>query len=483
MTPTSSVPPSGVQEKNRPEPGPPTLQEPGDELEQARWEARVSAAIVDLVTRLQACDQVTTACDLLVDLLHRQFRCHQVAIGLCPPGRKTCRLQSVSDQPLIDHTSDAARAMEAALNEAIVRDALTVYPTTGEAERHGLLAHQQLMPEGSVISSPLRDPSGVVRGAWLFVGDADFAGDSRRRNLLQAMSGPVGSSLEIVRRAERGFLSRMARQTREFMQTRKGLAAVAAVAVAALLLMMPVPHRVKCLCELKPVVRRFLAAPFDGRLEASFVEPGDLVAKNQLLARLDGREIRWELAGATADYNRAAKQRDGRLAAQELGAAKVLAFEMERLQLKMQLLQHRTENLEIVSPIDGIVISGDLKKVEGVPVSVGQTLFEIAPLDRMIVEVGIPEEDVSYVPAGASLTMTLDAYPGREWEGSLERVHPRSEIKETSHVFVGEFTLADSSLPLRPGMQGQARIACGRQPLAWVLFHRPWEKLRLWLGW
>ena len=49
---------------------------------------------------------------------------------------------------------------------------------------------------------------------------------------------------------------------------------------------------------------------------------------------------------------------------------------------------------------DGIVITGDLRKTEGTPLKIGQTMFEIGPLDEMIVEVAVPERDVLHVEPG-----------------------------------------------------------------------------------
>jgi len=37
-----------------------------------------------------------------------------------------------------------------------------------------------------------------------------------------------------------------------------------------------------------------VAAPFMGIFEKSLVKPGDLVSRDQLLGRMDGREVRWE---------------------------------------------------------------------------------------------------------------------------------------------------------------------------------------------
>ncbi len=45
------------------------------------------------------------------------------------------------------------------------------------------------------------------------------------------------------------------------------------------------------------------------------------------------------------------------------------------------LIVDRLGNLEVASPIDGVVISGDLEKYTGAPVERGPGLLEVAPLD------------------------------------------------------------------------------------------------------
>lgn len=258
---------------------------------------------------------------------------------------------------------------------------------------------------------------------------------------------------------------------------------MAAIVAVVALMFLPLPYKVKYDCELQPVVRRYVAAPFDATLEKSFVEPGDLVTKDQPLAQIDGREIRWERAGLAAEMSRAAKERDGHLATHEFGAAELARHEMERLDVKAKLLEHRDQHLELRSPIDGIVISGDHKKAEGVPLSVGQTLFEIAPLDSMIVEIAIPEEDIRHVRSDQSLEVVLDAFPSERFLCRLARIHPRSEVLESEHVFIGEVDLDNPDQQLRPGMQGTVSISTARHALGWNLFHKPWEKMLYWMGW
>jgi multidrug efflux pump subunit AcrA (membrane-fusion protein) len=159
------------------------------------------------------------------------------------------------------------------------------------------------------------------------------------------------------------------------------------------------------------------------------------------------------------------------------------ALEMERLDAKRRLLADRAHHLDIKSPIDGVVISGDLKRAEGTPVAIGQTLYEIAPLERMVAEVAIPDEEISRARAAQPATLTLDAFSGLTWTGTISTIEPRSESHDNENVFIAEVDLDNRDLILRPGMKGRAKIEMDRQALGWIVFHRPWNKLAGWLPW
>ncbi|MCA8999004.1 MAG: HlyD family efflux transporter periplasmic adaptor subunit, partial [Planctomycetaceae bacterium] len=256
-----------------------------------------------------------------------------------------------------------------------------------------------------------------------------------------------------------------------------------AIGMLTLMLMIPCPYWVACDCEVQPVHRRFLAAPFDSKLQESFVEPGDVVSQGQVLARLDERDVDWELAGIEAELQRLRKERDGHVAAAKYGEAEVARFEIERLAVRQDFYLARFEELEVRSPIDGIVIAGDLKKTEGAPLEQGQTLFEIAPLDEMTVEVRIPEKEISYVSEEMWVEARFDSWPGRKWSGSLNRLQPRGEVLDDQQVFRGEIPIDNGLAMLRPGMHGRAWIRSATRPLGWNLFHHAWEQTQIWMGW
>jgi multidrug efflux pump subunit AcrA (membrane-fusion protein) len=246
---------------------------------------------------------------------------------------------------------------------------------------------------------------------------------------------------------------------------------------------MSAPYRISADARIQPITRRFVAAPFAGTLECTLVSPGDVVAQADVLARIDAREIQWELDGLLAEYRRVTKTRDSALANRQVAEAQLAKLEMDRIELRTQLLEHRIRHLEIKSPIDGVVVSGDLAKAEGAPLTMGQSLFEIAPLGEMLVEVAVPEDEIQYVLTGQEVVLRLDAYADSKWTANISKIHPRAEMCDDRNVFIVEFVLHDAGGILRPGMKGRAKITGPRRTLAWNWFHRPYEKLAQMWGW
>ena len=247
-----------------------------------------------------------------------------------------------------------------------------------------------------------------------------IAGETNLR-FLEVAAGSIAGTLQLLEKAEGGPVRRTVRRIARAVPKVRGLAIAATAVIVAAGLCIPVPYDVGVQCELQPDVRRFVAAPHAGEFQKSLVKPGDIVAKGQVLARMDGRELRWELAGVTAEQEHARKSRDVNMAAGKTAAAQIDQLEIQRQEVKRQLLQRRLANLEIKSPVDGIVVAGDLERSEGVPVSVGQVLYEVAPLGQMTAELAITDEEISGVSAGMPVTLRLDSHPERQWSGSRWR--------------------------------------------------------------
>ena len=458
------------------------LQEALAAAARAEQEARNAAALLELTTRMVACAGVPAACQLLVNQLRLHLGCDRIAIGLRRSARGGCRLTAVSGLADFDCRCEMARDLEAALNEALVRDTPVVLPAQHNSPVPATLAHQRLSRHpGSarLLSAPLHTADGTLVGAWIFLGAAELAEQGSARHFVDAAAEPVAVALEAVRKAQPGRVGRMRRLLLgEAARGRRWFGLLAAALLGALFL--PLPYRIGVECELQPITRRYVAAPHAGVFAHSLVKPGDMVRRDQILARMDAREIRMELSGVIADGQRAAKSRDVNMAAGKVAAAQIDELEMERLESKRALLAQRIEHLDVKSPINGLVLSGDLQRSEGVPVTVGQVLYEVAPLERLIAEVAIPDEEISHVAPAMDVAIALDA-GGAIQHAPLDKIHPRSVVREKDNVFLAEVVLNNSPGTLRPGMKGQARIRTAERSLGWIVLHRPWNYLRLWL--
>lgn len=241
---------------------------------------------------------------------------------------------------------------------------------------------------------------------------------------------------------------------------------------------LPLTYRLHPDCLVEPVRIRYIVAGFDALLEKVFVEPGDRVMENEKLASLDGREIELELRSIEADSAKALKMRDNYLVTGEVASAQIAILEYQRLQERANLLSQRQEQLQLQAPISGIVLSGDLKRAEGGPVTRGQVLFKIAPLDTVSLELFIQDEDVGFIQPGTAVEAIFDAFPGKKWQGKIERITPKAEPIKSDNVFTALLEIENSNGTLQPGMQGKASVECGRKPFGWIYFHKPWYALK-----
>ena len=454
----------------------------GRESEQ---EACTSAALVELLGAVGAAPDLRSAGYSLAAELQSHLKCLRVAVGVRHTGKGRCRLLAISGVAQFDLQSSVACAIEAAMDEAVLRNDVTTWPATDDHLRHGALAHKHVCSLEDIraaVSTPLHDANGAAIGALLLLDDSTDSLAQFQRFLL-ASERSIASSLGIAVRLEGGRLARLGRTLGRTWRTWKAKMALAAIVVVAAAMAIPLPYQLRCDCTIEPVTRRFIAAPFEGTLEKSFVRPGDIVREGDLLARMDGREIRWKRASVAADRNQAIKKRDSAQAVHNYAEMQIAALEMDRLDLELQLLDHRAEHLDLKSPMAGIVVAGDLERAEGAPLVVGQTLFEIAPLGQMVVEVAIADADVSFVRESQPITVRFDAYPQDTWQSTLARVHPRSEIRDESNVFVAEADLDNSEGRLSPGMKGRASVETDHKSLGWILFHKPWEYASKMLSW
>ena len=139
--------------------------------------------------------------------------------------------------------------------------------------------------------------------------------------------------------------------------------------------------------------RDVLAAPVDGFLRQTRVRPGDSVKQGDVLVELADQDLllekkRWEseLARHQNNFSLALGKSDrGQFAVNFARAAEAKA--------QLELVESQLARAQVVSPIDGLVIQGDLTQMVGAPVKRGDTLLTVAPRDQYRIIVEVDERD------------------------------------------------------------------------------------------
>lgn len=452
----------------------------------AEHESRSWTAILEMIARLEESEDSAQACQLMANQMQGYLECRQVVVALRKRNQQGCQVKAVSGFARFDRFAETVTAAEAALDEAILQNSVIRWPQLASGHRVPARAHERLqsaLGAARLVSSPLYDDQGEVVGAWLIVDPDASATAGPVEEFMLAAQRPLGSCLRSVRRTRDGVLSTVTRKVAGRFPKRRFTLVGIGLALLALLLVCPRPHRIACDCQIQPRVRQYVAAPFDAMLEDTLVKAGDIVDKGDVVATLDGREVRLESAALRAEHSRTRRAWETYLSDQDFHEAQQAKLEMQRLELQLQVLERRHENLTIKSPIRGVVVHGDLDKSRGMPVSLGQSLFEIAPLQQMTVEISVLEEDIAYVDEGMQVRIRLDAYPRKILDATVARVVPRAEAGEEHFRFLAEADIENHGELLRPGMNGRATLVAPHRTVGWLVFHKPYESLLMMLGW
>jgi HlyD family secretion protein len=101
----------------------------------------------------------------------------------------------------------------------------------------------------------------------------------------------------------------------------------------------------------------------------------------------------------------------------------------------------------------GTVVSSATSNVGG-----GSTILTVADLHHVRMQALVNETDVGNVHDGMPVTVTIDAFPGRQFPGTVEKVQPQAVIQNSVTMFPVLVSLPNTDLALLPGMNGEVTI-------------------------
>ncbi|MGH7682428.1 MAG: efflux RND transporter periplasmic adaptor subunit, partial [Candidatus Eiseniibacteriota bacterium] len=237
--------------------------------------------------------------------------------------------------------------------------------------------------------------------------------------------------------------------------------------------------RVSATGTLNPVDQVEIGSQVSGTIQKLYADYNSRVKAGQVLAQIDPalfkanksqaeanvERARVSIADAERTLNRAKDlKQQGLIAQADLDAAQT-AFDSRKADLSqarasLELADVNLANTTITSPISGMVISRAIDVGQTVAASLqAPKLFVIArDLSQMELEASVDEADIGQVHEGQPVTFTVDSYPDRNFEGTVQQV--RAEPIEESGV-VSYTTVAQVPNPeghLLPGMTANVTI-------------------------
>ncbi len=198
--------------------------------------------------------------------------------------------------------------------------------------------------------------------------------------------------------------------------------------------------------NIEPYAINNIVSQTAGRIVSIKAEVGQKVRKGQILATMDDVNLAktrmqfvndsTELARLTQLYN--------------IGAIAQADYDMAKLSLDItkKTYYNLAENTYLRSPINGVVTARNYDK--GDMYSMAQPIFVVQQIQPVKMLVNVSESLFTQVHKGMEFDITVDAYPGEVFKGTVNLLYPT--VSSTTHTFPVEVVCENSDERLRPGM-------------------------------
>ncbi len=241
-----------------------------------------------------------------------------------------------------------------------------------------------------------------------------------------------------------------------------------------------------------------VGSQISGQVLEILVDYNDTVTKGQVLARIDPKtyeaqieqgnaqiasaraslnQARATQRNAELDYRRKAELVEQQLVARsdvDLARASLDQANAQIASAEAQIRQQSAStettrvNLDrtvIRSPVDGVVLTRSIEPGQTVAASLqAPELFTIAEdLGKMKIELAVDEADIGQVKQGQGVSFTVDAFPDRQFRGSVEQVRLAATTTSNVVTYPVVVTVDNSDGTLLPGLTVNAEIEVSRR--------------------
>jgi len=212
------------------------------------------------------------------------------------------------------------------------------------------------------------------------------------------------------------------------------------------------------------------------------VEVGSKVRIGDLLAQIDTVDVQNQYEQAFAAERAARAKVDVSAAqlkrAEELFAQQVITVvehessTLDYANAESQLVKARTDfdtarqrraDATVRAPVAGTVLqqlvsAGQVIVSATSSVSGGTALLRMADLGRIRLRALVSETDIGSVKPGQAATVSMEAFPQRSFQGTVEKVEPQAVVQQSVTMFPVLISITNEDGLLLPGMNGEVSM-------------------------
>lgn len=221
-----------------------------------------------------------------------------------------------------------------------------------------------------------------------------------------------------------------------------------------------------------------------GRIASLLVDEGGRVAKGDLIATLDNRELkalveqnRASVAIAEAEEFKASKdferfeslRKEDAVSVQQMDAA-LRARDGARSQIRLARAalaasEQRLDDTELRAPISGVVLARNSEV--GELAAAGAVVCTIGDIEHPWIKVYVKEDKLGLVKLGQKAEIRTDTYPKKVYEGTVTYISSEAEFtpktvqtkeERVKLVFGVKVSVRNENEELKPGMPADVKI-------------------------
>jgi membrane fusion protein, multidrug efflux system len=212
--------------------------------------------------------------------------------------------------------------------------------------------------------------------------------------------------------------------------------------------------------DISPIYEANIYSKVTGNLDKVYVNIGDSVRENQLLALIDTTELyqAYEEAAANNDNARILFERTQKLVQQNFAARQDLdnaeaAYKV--VKANFDGAQTRLAYAHISAPFAGFITRRYLDPGALVNANTSN-LFTLVDIDSVKIFGNILEKNIPLVTTATKALITVDAYQGKQFEGAVSRIS--GALDTNTRTMPVEIDIPNWKFLLRPGMFGHLTL-------------------------